>query len=76
MEYYKFQWLVNEKRIFMPTPSCLGDNYEGCIPQGQKFLWKKHLEEGATEEKLIIETNIDKMEKFIARSRSNYFVSC
>ena len=38
-ELYKFKWLINEERLYMPLVEDLGDLLEGTISEGQRTGW-------------------------------------
>lgn len=48
MDWPKFEWLVKNKRLFMPSASRLGDPFEGTTPKGELEWWKR--EAASTEE--------------------------
>lgn len=40
MAFEKFEWLIREKRLYMSSPSQLGDFKEGTMTQGEHQHWK------------------------------------
>jgi hypothetical protein len=77
MDASKFDWLLNEQRLFMPTADNLGDPREGSTPPGQIAKWERDAEEAATEEaRKVLEHNRSFFAEFSKLFRPRYYVSC
>lgn len=73
----KFEWLLENKRLFMPVTEELGDPLEGTRPAGDKKWWDEQAEKAEDNEKRdIINSNSIKISTFANSFRKNYFVSC
>lgn len=74
----KFEWLIENKRLFMPVAEKLGeDPLEGTQPTGDLEWWKEQTRKAQDEEKRsIIERNSKIILGFSSAFRKNYFVSC
>ena len=56
MDLNKFEWVVNESRLFMPCVDRLGDPFEGTTPKGQLQWWMRQAENAnSVKQKQIIE---------------------
>lgn len=76
-DFSKFEWLANEKRLFMPNAASLGDPLEGTQPPGYDNWWASIAESAATAaERETIEHNRDLIVRFAAAFRTRYYVSC
>ena len=76
-DFSKFEWLANEKRLFMPNAASLGDPLEGTQPPGYDNWWASITESAATAaERETIEHNRDLIVRFAAAFRTRYYVSC
>lgn len=77
MDLNKFEWFVNERRLFMPRADRLGDPYEGTTPRGELQWWKRQGDNAdSVEQKQIIEYNRLKISDMSKQFRNSYFVSC
>lgn len=78
MDFYKFEWLINEKRLFMSSSHDLGDSKEGTTSQGEHQRWNEWLQKAKTDaERSIIKLNYEKINQFAQKfSKNYYFVSC
>jgi hypothetical protein len=77
MDREKFDWLINEQRLFMPTADNLGDPREGSTPPGQIAAWERDAAEAATEEsRRTLEHNRNFFAGFSQYFRQRYYVSC
>ena len=77
LDFEKFDWLVSNRRLFMPSAQFLGDPLEGTTPNGH-IEWWRALEDGAVseEQRRIIEQNKEKVFAFAKAFRPHYYVSC
>jgi len=77
LDIEKFEWLLENKRLFMPTAEDLGDPLEGSQPIGEANWWRDQAANAEdNDKKQIIETNAKKILGFSKLFRKNYFVSC
>ncbi|MBY0281112.1 MAG: hypothetical protein K2W94_03035 [Alphaproteobacteria bacterium] len=78
MDFDKFEWLINEKRLFMASSHNLGDSKEGTTAQGEHKRWNEWLQKTKiNEERFIVEQNYGKINQFAqAFSKNYYFVNC
>jgi hypothetical protein len=73
----KFEWMVNEGRLFMPSAAHLGDPLEGTQPKGNSNWWQSLADQAASEEQSrTIEHNRQLISRFAAAFRTRYYVSC
>jgi hypothetical protein len=73
----KFDWLVNEGRLFMPSAAHLGDPLEGTQPKGDADYWEALAACAASDEqRRTVEHNRDLISRFAAAYRTRYYVSC
>jgi hypothetical protein len=74
----KFEWLVNCKRLFMPSADRLGDPLEGSTPSGELEWWRREAANAETEEtRDIIEKNRDFLSRMAKFFRDHYYyVTC
>ena len=77
MDYWKFQWLVENGRLLMPQADLLDDPLEGTQPKGDLEWWKRQ-EESAVSEKTrrIVHANERTISQFSDYFRNKYYVSC
>ena len=77
MDLSKFQWLLDWKRLYMPSAEQLGDPFEGTTPAGHLSWWRQ-LEESAEtdEQKEIYRSNQIKLSALAKQFRNFYYVSC
>jgi hypothetical protein len=78
LDAFKFRWLVENKRLFMPNTKNLGDDIlEGTTPKGEIAWWKYETKKAASQEhKNVLEHNFKLISSFAVKFRDNYFVSC
>lgn len=77
LDLYKFEWLLENMRLFMPVSEKLGDPLEGTRPEGDKKWWDEQAEKAEdNEKKEIIKNNSIKIATFANSFRKNYFVGC
>lgn len=77
MDSSKFEWLLDNKRLFMPTADNLGDPLEGSTPPGQIDWWDREAENAETEEaRGVIAHNRAFFAHFAQLFRDKYYVSC
>lgn len=77
MDVSKFEWLLNNERLFMPTADKLGDPLEGSTPRGEIAWWQREAEKAETEEALgVIAHNRAFFSHFAQFFRNLYHVSC
>lgn len=76
MELYKFEWLIKEKRLYMPQTDKLGDSLEGTTSQGEKQLLNKIFQEVRKDQQPAIAKNNNRIEQFAQAFRNTYFVIC
>lgn len=77
LDFDKFDWLVNNHRLFMPSAEFLGDPLEGTAPVGDIEWWRAQAK-GATseEQRQTIEKNRELLSAFAKAFRPHYYVSC
>ncbi len=76
LDFYKFQWLVENKRLFMPHVSNLGDELEGTQPQGDMNWWNRLATNAKSlDEQNNINRNSKLLPQFAAAFRTRYYVS-
>lgn len=77
MDFDKFNWLVEFKRLFMPSPEWLADPLEGTRPTGDSEWWRRKAEIAEIEEeRKIYQRNYQILSEFEESFRPHYFVSC
>lgn len=78
MDISKFEWLLENSRLFMPVTEKLGpDVLEGTQPTGDKKWWEDQIEnEEDINIKEIIKRNSEIIVGFSNQFKKNYFVSC
>jgi hypothetical protein len=76
MELYKFKWLIEEERLYMPLVKDLEDSLEGKISEGQRTEWKNQRLSVEQYSLKIFDHNIDFFEKFADQNSKQCFVSC
>lgn len=78
MDMYKFEWLLENGRLFLPVTEKLGpDILEGTQPTGDKKWWEEQVEnETDKNKKQLIQRNSEIIVGFSKNFRNNYFVSC
>jgi hypothetical protein len=77
MDWQKFEWLVTNRRLFMPSASHLGDPFEGTTPNGELEWWKREAAGTDTEEnRQIIEYNRSFLSRMAEALRDHYYVGC
>jgi hypothetical protein len=73
----KFEWMVRERRLFMPSAAHLGDPLEGTQPTGNLNYWQSLVDHAASEEqRRTIDHNRQLVSRFGAAFRTRYYVSC
>jgi hypothetical protein len=75
LDSFKFEWLLENQRLFMPAAANLGDPYEGSVPKGNLDWWdnKQRLE---PERQAVWEHNRKFYKRFAGFFRDHSFVSC
>lgn len=78
MDAPKFEWLVANGRLFMPSADRLGDPFEGSTPHGELEWWRREASNADTDEKRhIIEYNRSSLFRMAQRFRDHYhYVGC
>jgi hypothetical protein len=77
MDISKFEWLVTNGRLFMPSANRLGDPLEGTLPAGELEWWKREAANAVTAEKrTIIEYNRSFLSRMAKTFRDHYYVGC
>ncbi|MBU0477109.1 hypothetical protein KKC91_00870 [bacterium] len=77
LDFDKFEWLINNDRLFFPMAERLGDPLEGTQPVGDLKWWEDQAANAETEEKKrIIEHNQKLILKFSKAFLPNHYVSC
>ncbi|RFC37290.1 MAG: hypothetical protein DID92_2727743266 [Candidatus Nitrotoga sp. SPKER] len=77
LDFEKFDWLVSNRRLFMPSAQFLGDPLEGTTPNGHAEWWRSLEADTESEEKRqIIRQNQEKISAFAKAFRPHYYVSC
>lgn len=73
----KFEWMVNEGRLFMPSAAHLGDPLEGTQPSGDSNYWESLVDHATSDvQRRTIEHNRQLISRFAAAFRTRYYVSC
>lgn len=77
MDLDKFEWIVNNSRLFIPCVDRLGDRSEGTTPKGELKWWLRQAENAdSVEKKKIIEHNRRFISHMVKQFRNQYYVSC
>lgn len=77
LDFCKFEWLIDNDRLFFPSADRLGDPLEGTQPTGDLKWWQDQASMAETKEKMkIIENNQRLILNFSKAFLSNYYVSC
>jgi hypothetical protein len=77
MDFTKFKWLVDCRRLLMPRADQLGDPYEGTVPHGDLEYWRQIAAETTSEEhRNTIQHNRKILSALAERFRPHYYVSC
>ena len=77
LDFDKFEWLINNSRLFMPSAQFLGDPLEGTAPVGNLDWWRAQAENATSEEqRQTIEKNRERLSAFANAFRPHYYVSC
>ncbi len=77
LDYWKFEWLLSERRLAMPAADKLGDEFEGSTPQAEIDWWNAQVSTAQTaDEREIITSNMEKLSAFAKAFRPIYFVTC
>ncbi|QDO82383.1 hypothetical protein FM037_02920 [Shewanella psychropiezotolerans] len=78
MDLFKFQWMLDHNRLFMPALKKIGpDVLEGTQPLGDKKWWDEQIDNEADEEKKqVLENNAKIILGFSRMFCEYYFVMC
>jgi hypothetical protein len=77
MDSDKFEWLLENGRLFMPTADHLGDPREGSAPLGEIEWWEQEYNRATTDEqRATIAHNRQFFANFSQYFRPRYYVSC
>jgi len=77
LDWFKFEWLVREQRLFMPNAAHLGDPLEGTQPLGDATWWDRLAAAAKTDaERETIQHNKHLILKFATAFRTGYYISC
>jgi hypothetical protein len=77
MNFDKFEWLVNNRRLYMSSAALLSDPREGTNPEGNLKWWdRKALKADTHEQEEIIKKNRDSLSLMARKFRDHYYVSC
>ncbi|WKL56635.1 hypothetical protein Q1W73_13255 [Asticcacaulis sp. ZE23SCel15] len=77
MDSDKFEWLLEQGRLFMPTADNLCDPLEGSTPRGEIEWWEQEVLNATTDEQLAtIAHNRQFLADFRRNFRPRYYVSC
>ena len=77
LDYSKFEWLLESKRLFMPSAEFLGEPLEGTEPVGNSIWWREKARLAETDkQREIIQRNQEKLSAFAKAFRNHYYVSC
>jgi hypothetical protein len=78
MDGPKFEWLVENSRLFMPSVEHLGDPYEGSTPKAELDWWQAEAEKAENEDqRRIIEHNRGLLSRTALAFRTHaYCISC
>lgn len=77
LDWFKFKWLVESSRLYMPSVKDFPDQLEGTAPQGEVDWWESSVRAASSpEQRDIIIMNRDKMLAFTKMFRPHYYVSC
>jgi hypothetical protein len=76
MDFAKFEWLIENKRLFMPVATKLGEPLEGTEPVGNDVWWREQLRNAISDrQRYLIKRNKNTLAKFGAKFRNHYYVS-
>jgi len=78
LDFVKFEWFVDNNRLFFPVTKYLGNDYlEGTQPVGDQNWWQELQENAETDEKRqIIKNNRKLISKFSNGFLRHYYVNC
>lgn len=77
MDLEKFEWMVNNSRLFMPSTDRLGDPFEGTTPKGELKWWLRQAENAdSVEKEKIIKHNRSLISHMVEQFRNQYYMSC
>ena len=77
MDAWKFEWLVANERLLMPSASRFSDPFEGTMPDGEFEWWNREAANAGTAEKRgIIEYNRSFLSRMAQALRDQYYVGC
>lgn len=77
LDFEKFDWLVNNRRLFMPAAQFLGDPLEGTVPAGNLEWWRTLAKNATSEEqRRTINKNQERLSAFARAFHPHYYVSC
>lgn len=77
LDVSKFEWLVEARRLYMPTADRLGDHLEGTTPQAEIDWWDAKIAAAPTDEdREVMVHNRRFLASMSALMRQRYFVSC
>jgi len=77
MDFDKFNWMLENGRLFIPTADRLGDPWEGKTPQGYVNWWEQQIRAAATDlQRATFAHNRDFLAKISQAFRPYFYVSC
>lgn len=77
MDSDKFEWLLDHRRLFMPTADNLGDPLEGSTPPGYIAWWQRETDSATSEDqRATIAHNREFFAHMVPLLRPRYYVSC
>lgn len=77
LDLSKFEWMLENQRLFFPMAENLGDPLEGTQPIGDSNWWDDQAEKASSDkERSIITNNKNLISKISKLFRSGYYVSC
>lgn len=77
MDSDKFEWMLENGRLFMPTADNLGDPREGSTPLGEIEWWNQEYKTAVTEEqRATVAHNRQFFAYFAKNFRPRYYISC
>ncbi|MGZ8915898.1 MAG: hypothetical protein ACXW1Z_22695 [Methylobacter sp.] len=77
MNVDKFEWMLANRRLFIPRADFLGDPWEGRTPQGYIDWWNREIEKAKTDElKATLAHNRNSVIRFAQAFRPRCYVTC
>jgi hypothetical protein len=78
MDFFKFEWMVKNNRLFMVKANQFKDPFEGTTPKGDQAWWQQQAKSAKSSEE---RDNLLHNEKFLSQAAENifrdkYYISC